>query len=175
MLCWRLQGVFFCCSLLLEARNSCAESYKWKQRKFLSPVSELQYVALSVHGFKRTIIFKTQGPDNHICTLAVSLQNYYISNFLLIFILLQREEDCVGGKRPTPTQAHNTTVSQNFKPRDTHSLLRFSSPVKAPLVSSIVPEMSLWSSSLGRGQERAHNQCLSPRHSKTSPLLLKQQ
>lgn len=63
------------------------------------------------------------------------------------------------------TQPH-TGTQQNwlaeFMPRDTHSLLRFSRPVKAPLVSSIVPEMSLWSSSLGRGQERAQNQCLSP-------------
>lgn len=35
----------------------------------------------------------------------------------------------------------------------THSLLRLSSPVKAPLVSSIVPEISLWSRSLGRRDE----------------------
>lgn len=97
--------------------------------------------------------------DNHICTLAVSLQNYYVSGF----ILFQREEGCIGGERPTTTQAHYTTALQNFKPRNTHSLLRFSRPVKAPLVSSIVPEMSLWSSSLGRGQERAHNRCLTPR------------
>lgn len=29
----------FCCCLLLEARNSCAESYRWKHLKLLSPVS----------------------------------------------------------------------------------------------------------------------------------------
>lgn len=37
---------------------------------------------------------------------------------------------------------------------DTHSLLRLSNPAKAPLVSSIVPEMSLWSSSLWRMREK---------------------
>lgn len=37
---------------------------------------------------------------------------------------------------------------------DTHSLLRLSNPEKAPLVSSIVPEMSLWSSSLWRTREK---------------------
>lgn len=37
---------------------------------------------------------------------------------------------------------------------DTHSLLRLSNPEKAPLVSSIVPEMSLWSSSLWRMREK---------------------
>lgn len=37
---------------------------------------------------------------------------------------------------------------------DAHSLLRLSSPEKAPLVSSIVPEMSLWSSSLWRTREK---------------------
>lgn len=36
---------------------------------------------------------------------------------------------------------------------DTHSLVRLSIPQKAPLVSSIVPEMSLWSSSLWRMRE----------------------
>lgn len=36
---------------------------------------------------------------------------------------------------------------------DTYSLLRLSNPEKAPLVSSIVPEMSLWSSSLWRGRK----------------------
>lgn len=35
---------------------------------------------------------------------------------------------------------------------NTHSLLRLSSPAKAPLVSSIVPEISLWSRSLGKRQ-----------------------
>lgn len=43
---------------------------------------------------------------------------------------------------------------QSFQPRDTHSLLRLSSPVKAPVVSSMVPEMSLWSRSLGRRQTK---------------------
>lgn len=37
---------------------------------------------------------------------------------------------------------------------DTHSLMRLSNPEKAPLVSSIVPEMSLWSSSLWRMREK---------------------
>lgn len=37
---------------------------------------------------------------------------------------------------------------------DTHSLLRLSNPEKAPLVSSIVPDMSLWSSSLWRMREK---------------------
>lgn len=36
----------------------------------------------------------------------------------------------------------------------TYSLLRLSNPEKAPLVSSIVPEMSLWSSSLWRAREK---------------------
>lgn len=37
---------------------------------------------------------------------------------------------------------------------DTYSLVRLSNPEKAPLVSSIVPEMSLWSSSLWRMREK---------------------
>lgn len=37
---------------------------------------------------------------------------------------------------------------------DTYSLVRLSNPEKAPLVSSIVPEMSLWSSSLWRTREK---------------------
>jgi len=45
----------FCCCLLLEAKNSCAESYRWKQVS-LPCASELQYVAPSVPRFKRTII-----------------------------------------------------------------------------------------------------------------------
>lgn len=42
----------------------------------------------------------------------------------------------------------------NKRKSDTHSLLRLSNPEKAPLVSSIVPEMSLWSSSLWRTREK---------------------
>lgn len=103
---------------------------------------------------------ETRVLDNPICAPAGSLQNHHVSDFLLISNLFQGEEDC-RGERPDPHR--HTTVLHNFRTRDTHSLLRFSRPVKAPLVSSIVPEMSLWSSSLGRGQEKAHNQCLNPR------------
>lgn len=42
----------------------------------------------------------------------------------------------------------------NFEQEDTHSLLKLSRPVKAPLVSSMVPEMSLWSRSLERRNKR---------------------
>lgn len=65
------------------------------------------------------------------------------------------------GQTQSQTGTQQNWIAES-KPRDTHSLLRFSRPVKAPLVSSIVPEMSLWSSSLGRAQERAQNQHLSP-------------
>lgn len=49
-----------------------------------------------------------------------------------------------------PRNAFTCISPSELQTRHTHSLLRLSSPVKAPLVSSIVPEISLWSRSLGR-------------------------
>lgn len=48
-------------------------------------------------------------------------------------------------------------------------MFRLSSPEKAPLVSSIVPEMSLWSSSLQRQRERSSTSCLPGLDSSYSP------
>ena len=69
----------FCCCLLLEVRNSCAESYRCKQLKFLSPLSlnysmwHRLFIALKGLQSPHTCL-ETQVLDNHICTLAVSLQ-----------------------------------------------------------------------------------------------------
>lgn len=58
-------------------------------------------------------------------------------------------------------EKHCAPPPQKGQRRDTHSLLRLSSPVKAPLVSSIVPEISLWSRSLGRRQREGSPSSLS--------------
>ena len=55
----------------------------------------------------------------------------------------------------------------------THSLLRLSSPVKAPLVSSIVPEISLWSRSLGKRDRRLSIQSAVGRETHAQPATLK--
>lgn len=57
-------------------------------------------------------------------------------------------------QRNTRTRARQPSLAApgpgTRRHRHTHSLLRLSSPVKAPLVSSIVPEISLWPRSLGK-------------------------
>lgn len=67
----------------------------------------------------------------------------------------QTNED-LGGPRTKMCGSRSTMFPcaspTHYKHQDTHSLLRLSSPVKAPLVSSIVPEISLWSRSLGSRQ-----------------------
>lgn len=161
LLRWRLRGVF-CCCVLLEAKTSCAQSRIWKELKLLSlvfPHCSIQHSDGHCLGSPPACL-ETRVLDNPTCAPAGSLQNHHVSDFLLISNLFQGKEDC-RGERPDPHR--HTTVLHNFRTRDTHSLLRFSRPVKAPLVSSIVPEMSLWSSSLGRGQVKAHNQRLNPR------------
>lgn len=45
-------------------------------------------------------------------------------------------------------------IAEERRSNMTYSLVRLSIPQKAPLVSSIVPEMSLWSSSLWRMREK---------------------
>lgn len=52
--------------------------------------------------------------------------------------------------KPTPASSPWLRRDPGDVGRDTHSLLRLSSPVNAPLVSSIVPEISLWPRSLGK-------------------------
>lgn len=64
-------------------------------------------------------------------------------------------------------EKHCAPPPQKSQRRDTHSLLRLSRPVKAPLVSSIVPEISLWSRSLGRRQREGSPSSLSSRPSLT--------
>jgi len=61
-----------------------------------------------------------------------------------------------------------TPAPQKLQLGDTHSLLRLSSPVKAPLVSSIVPEILLWSRSLGRRRKEGSPSSLSSQLSLTS-------
>lgn len=81
----------------------------------------------------------------------ISTDAFYPSSKDISASTMQEERrDCT---RPRQLQKRNKNVL------DTHSLLRFSRPVKAPLVSSIVPEISLWSRSLeSRRQKKARNQ-----------------
>lgn len=81
------------------------------------------------------------------------------------------EDICVNGcpclcgqnKRHTPGGGRGPTAwgtVKDFRRWSTHSLFRLSRPRKAPFVSSIVPEISLWSSSLKRRQKTRYNQFL---------------
>lgn len=74
----------------------------------------------------------------------------------LLFRLGPEQRGAGGATATSPTEVCPTHSPAELRAADTHSLLRLSSPEKAPLVSSIVPEISLWSRSLGRGQKAAH-------------------
>lgn len=74
---------------------------------------------------------------------------------------MRKLSDCLFLKNPrisdSPGQRDEKAglrEGEGTEERGTHSLLRLSNPEKAPLVSSIVPEMSLWSSSLWRVREK---------------------
>lgn len=84
------------------------------------------------------------------------------------FLSKQKNNECASAARGGPTtkvvcvlvgsrgvgRATSVRHPHGSFSAHTHSLLRLSSPVKAPLVSSIVPEISLWSRSLGRRDRR---------------------
>lgn len=163
---WRLQGVVFVACLLWEVRNGCAEFYTRKQLKFLSPAclncslwhrlftilkgNNCLYLLRNISAWKSHL---------HSCSEPAKLLHL---RFSVDFCLVPRWGRLHKKGQTQPYTGTQQNWLAEFKPRDTHSLLRFSRPVKAPLVFSIVPEMSLWSSSLGRGQKRARNQRLSP-------------
>ena len=83
------------------------------------------------------------------------------------FLSEQKNNECANATRGGPTtkvvcvlgeqgrgKRHLCAPAPRIVQGHTHSLLRLSSPVKALLVSSIVPEISLWSRSLGRRHRR---------------------
>lgn len=56
--------------------------------------------------------------------------------------------ELLGEMRDGGTERVGEERTEKRKEEKTHSFRSFFRPAKAPLVSSIVPEMSLWSSSL---------------------------